>query len=63
MAVDIEKRNKRQYQWQKENTERMNLLFNKGTKERITSACASTGTSVSEFVRDAVESSLKEKGF
>ena len=56
--IDTEKRNKRQYAWQTDNRERINVLFDKGTKDRITMACSSTGQKVSEFIREAVEEKL-----
>lgn len=39
----------------KENKERINVLFEKGTKARI----EATGAKVSEFIREAVEEKLK----
>lgn len=60
MAVDTVKRNTRQYEWQKENAERMNILFEKGTKARIDKACEVAGINKSEFVRKAVENELKK---
>ena len=54
--VDAEKRNKRQYAWQTENRERINILFDKGTKARI----EATGAKVSEFIREAVEEKLQK---
>lgn len=60
MAVDIQKRNKRQNEWQKANGERLNIVFEKGTKARIEEVCSFTGQSVSAFVREAVEKRLKE---
>ena len=35
MAEDTKKRNSRQYNWQKENTDRINFTMPKGKKERI----------------------------
>ena len=59
MAVDTEKRNKRQREWRKENKERMDLDFEKGTKARIDAACEALGVSRSAFVRDAINEKLK----
>lgn len=55
--VDTVKRNKRQYDWQKENIERINVVFEKGTKEKI---LATGAESVSGFIREAVEEKLKK---
>ena len=59
MAVDTVKRNKRQSEWIKNNQERINLLFEKGTKARIDNACKVLGISKSEFARQAIEEKLK----
>lgn len=59
MAVDTVKRNKRQSEWIKNNQERINLLFEKGTKSRIDNACKVLGISKSEFARQAIEEKLK----
>ena len=59
MAVNTEKRNKRQREWRKENKERMDLDFEKGTKARIDAACKALGVSRSAFVRDAITEKLK----
>ena len=58
--IDTEKRNKRQYAWQAENKERINVLFEKGTKDRINIACGLTGQKPSEFIREAVEEKLSK---
>ncbi|MBR4794266.1 MAG: hypothetical protein IKV25_01250 [Clostridia bacterium] len=63
MAVDTKKRNSRQQNWVNENKERINLLFEKGTKERLTQAAAASGVSLSEYVRSAINSKLKEDNF
>lgn len=47
-----------QNEWQKENMERMSVVFNKGTKERI----ASVGGSINGFIREAVENELRRRG-
>ena len=60
MAVNIEKRNARQNTWQKENKERINFLLEKGTKARIQEAAEQIGETSSEFIRNAIESRLKE---
>lgn len=54
MAVDIEKRNQRQYAWQKEQKERINILFEKGTKDRTKAAAAKLNINTSEFIRSAI---------
>ena len=59
MAVDTEKRNKRQYQWQKENTDRINFTMPKGTKERIKEAAQARGVKPAEFIRACIEQELE----
>lgn len=44
--------------WQGENKERMSVVFNKGTRERI----ESLGCSLNGFIREAVEKELKARG-
>ena len=61
MPVDTEKRNKRQYAWQKENTDRINITFPKGTKARIEEAANAEGISKAEFIREAIEEKLKKQ--
>ena len=51
-------RNHRQYNWQKENTERINILFEKGTRDRIDAVRGST--SISEYIRAAVAERLSQ---
>lgn len=63
MAVDTKKRNSRQQNWVNENKERINLLFEKGTKERLSKAAAASGVSLSEYVRNAINSKLQEDNF
>lgn len=63
MAVDTKKRNTRQQNWINENKERLNLLFEKGTKERLTKAAAASNVSLSEYVRNAVNAKLLEDNF
>ena len=57
--MDTVKRNKRQYAWKKENVERIDLLFEKGTKDQINSVRGSM--SVSEYVRIAVKEKLERE--
>jgi len=54
------KRNQRQDNWRKENKERINILFEPGTKDRITAAASDLNISVSEFIRQAVEEKLNK---
>lgn len=61
--IDTQKRNNRQYKWQKENKERVNFLMEKGTKARIEAASEAKGIKPSEFIRNAIEKSLKDAGF
>ena len=56
---DTKERNRRQYQWQTENKERINMLFPKGTKERLTKAADKHDISLSEYTRRAIEETLK----
>lgn len=58
MAIDIEKRNQRQYAWQKEQKERINILFEKGTKDRIKAAAAKLNINTSEFIRSAIDEKI-----
>lgn len=58
MAVDIERRNKRINNWIKENSERINIMFAVGTKERIKELAKNKGVSISEYVRDAVSNQI-----
>lgn len=60
MPEDTVKRNKRQYNWMKENTDRMNLVFEKGTKDRVQRASAKTGMSASKYVQMAIEKQLEK---
>lgn len=65
MAVDTIKRNKRQAEWKKENADRIGLLFEKGTKEKLDAASKVLGVTRSEFVRQAIAEKLErmqEKG-
>lgn len=62
MAEDIQKRNARQYNWQKENKERINILFDKGTKDRIKLAADKHCQTSSEYIREAIEKSLYSDG-
>ena len=58
MPVNIEKRNTRQNNWQKENKDRINFLMDKGTKDRIKLAADQAGQTSSEFIREAIEEKL-----
>jgi post-segregation antitoxin (ccd killing protein) len=60
MAVDTEKRNLRQYAWQKENRERISFLMEKGTKERINTAAQALNINASEFIRQAIDEKLNK---
>lgn len=52
--IDTVKRNKRQYDWQKQNTDRINFCMPKGTKEKITAAAAAEKIKPAEWMRRAV---------
>lgn len=60
--VDTEKRNKRQNDWIKENTDRINFTMPKGTKDRIKAAADQQGIKPSEFIRSAIEKALEASG-
>jgi len=62
MAENIQKRNTRQYNWQKENKERINILFDRGTKDRIKLGADKLGQTSSEFIREAIEEKLFKLG-
>ena len=47
-----------QNEWQKENMERVSVVFDKGTKERI----QRLGGTINGFIRDAVEKELRRCG-
>jgi post-segregation antitoxin (ccd killing protein) len=56
--MDTLKRNNRQYKWQTENRERINMLFPVGTREELKNAADDLGISMSEFVRQAIREKL-----
>lgn len=56
--MDIEKRNKRQYAWQKENRERINILLELGTKDRIAAAAEKINVNSSELIRQAINEKI-----
>lgn len=56
--VDTQKRNKRQYEWQKENTDRLNFVMPKGMKSRIIEASEKLDMNASEFIRVAINEKL-----
>lgn len=58
--VDTEKRNKRQNDWIKENTDRINFTMPKGTKDRIQAAADQQDIKASQFIRNAIEKALQE---
>lgn len=60
MPVDIEKRNKRQYNWQKENTDRINFTMPKGTKKQIKEAAEKVGMKPAELIREAIAEKLEK---
>lgn len=60
MPVDIEKRNKRQNNWIKENTDRINFYMPKGTKEKIQRAADLENISVTKWINEAIEEKLKD---
>ena len=48
----------RQNKWQGENKERLSIVFDKGTKERI----GGSGMTLNSFIRMAVENELNKRG-
>lgn len=62
MAVDTQKRNRRQNAWQKENADRINFVMPKGYKKAINEAAAICGISASEFIRNAIIKQLADYG-
>lgn len=62
MAVDTKKRNTRQQTWINENKERINLIFEKGTKERLQEAAKASNVTISEYVRQAINEKLENDG-
>lgn len=60
MPVDVERRNKRQYQWQKDNTDRINFTMPKGTKEQIKEAAKKAGLKPAEWIREAITEKLEK---
>ncbi|MBR4358899.1 MAG: hypothetical protein IKQ00_13355 [Butyrivibrio sp.] len=58
MAIDVEKRNKRQNAWIKENTDRINFMMPKGTKMLIRTAAENLGITSSEYIRIAIDEKL-----
>jgi predicted HicB family RNase H-like nuclease len=61
MPVDIEKRNKRINKWIKENSDRINFMLPKGTKEKIQAAAAAEGVSPSAWIRRTILEKLGEQ--
>jgi 3-hydroxyacyl-CoA dehydrogenase len=67
MPVDIEKRNKRQNTWIKENTDRINFYMPKGLKPKIQAAADQERIkrnddkfSVTKWIIEAIQEKLKE---
>lgn len=60
MPVDTTRRNKRQYEWIKQNADRINCLLEKGMKDKINEAAAAAGISCSEWIRQAIEEKLNK---
>lgn len=58
MAEDKQKKNKRDQKWKDENRDRINLLFTKGTKEKIRAAAAAAGLSMAQWVQSAIDEKL-----
>lgn len=56
--VDKQKRNDRQYKWQKEHTDRLNFVMPKGMKDKIIDASEKLGMNTSEFIRQAIQEKI-----
>ncbi len=61
MSEDIQKRNKRQYDWKVNNRDRINLLFTKGLKEKIQAAADDANMSKSQWVEAAIKEKLDKQ--
>lgn len=60
MPQSKQEHNKYMNDWKKENRERIDALYVKGTKARVTEVAKYLGESNGEFVRKAVEARLAE---
>ncbi len=58
MPLDKEKRNKRQNEWIKQNTERINFTMPLGTKDKIIAAAEAAGVKPAEYIRRAIHEKL-----
>lgn len=56
--IDTKKRNLRQYNWQKENAERISFIMPIGTKDKIKEAAQLLNISSSEFIRSAIKEKI-----
>ncbi len=59
--LDTTKRNKRQQKWTDENRDRINLIFSKGTKERVQAAAEQAGLSKSQWIEAAINEKLERE--
>ena len=62
MAEDTKKRNSRQYNWQKENTDRINFTMPKGKKERIKEQAELSGLSATVWIKQAIDEKFQAEG-
>lgn len=62
MAEDTKKRNSRQYNWQKENTDRINFTMPKGKKERIKEQAEISGISATVWINQAIDEKFQAEG-
>lgn len=58
MPVDVKKRNARQYAWQKENKDRINLIVPKGVKVELQIMANEEKTTVMEIINRAIAREL-----
>ena len=52
------KRNERQYNWQKENTDRINFTMPKGMKEELKEYARRKGMSAGEWLNEAIKEKM-----
>ena len=58
MAIDKQKRTKRNQRWIDTKRDRINMVFTKGLKEQIQDAAKSAGLSQSQWVEQAIREKM-----
>ena len=61
MSIDTVKRNRTIQKWKDKNRDRINILFPKGTKERVQAAADAAGVSKSTWILDAINEKLERE--